>query len=115
MGRDCLFCKIAAGEIPCQKVFEDEWVVAFKDIEPQAPHHILLIPRRHIPTTLDLAASDQALLGRLFQTANQLARQLGFADEGFRIVNNCNDFGGQVIGHLHFHLLAGRRMGWPPG
>ncbi|NLC70066.1 MAG: histidine triad nucleotide-binding protein [Desulfuromonadaceae bacterium] len=115
MEKNCLFCKIVAGEIPSPKVYEDELVVAFRDIDPQAPEHILLVPRRHIPTTLDLEAADQELVGRIFLVANQLARQFDFAEEGFRIVNNCKAAGGQVVWHLHFHLLAGRQMGWPPG
>jgi histidine triad (HIT) family protein len=115
MEDNCIFCKIAAGEIPSSKVYEDELIVAFRDIDPKAPQHILLIPRRHIPTALDLQPADQELLGRIFLVANQLARQLGFAEKGFRIVNNCKEDGGQAVGHLHFHLLAGRKLGWPPG
>ncbi|NLV25024.1 MAG: histidine triad nucleotide-binding protein [Deltaproteobacteria bacterium] len=115
MDKNCLFCKIVTGDIPSQKVYEDETVVAFRDIDPQAPEHILLIPRRHIPTTLDLAAAERELVGHIFLVAGQLARKLGFAEAGFRIVNNCNAAGGQLVWHLHFHLLAGRQMGWPPG
>ncbi|MCF6178917.1 MAG: histidine triad nucleotide-binding protein [Geopsychrobacter sp.] len=115
MSTDCLFCKIARGEIPAPFLYEDEQVVAFRDIEPQAPQHILIIPRQHIRTTLDLSSVDNALVGHIYQVASQLARQLGFAEDGFRIVNNCNESGGQVVWHLHFHLLAGRQMGWPPG
>jgi len=115
MKESCIFCKIGAGEIPSEKVYEDEAVMAFRDIDPQAPEHILLIPRRHIPTTLDLGQADQELVGRIFLVANQLAQKFGFAEDGFRIVNNCNADGGQVVWHLHFHLLGGRKMGWPPG
>lgn len=115
MPSDCLFCKIAKGEIPANFVYEDEQVVAFNDIEPQAPQHVLIIPRRHIRTTLDLTEDESSLVGHIYQVAGKIARQLGIAEEGFRIVNNCNVAGGQVVWHLHFHLLGGRRMGWPPG
>ncbi len=115
MATDCLFCKIASGEIPATLVYEDEQVVAFHDIEPQAPQHLLIIPRRHIRTTLDLTAQDESLVGHIYRVAAKLARQFGIADDGFRLVNNCNEAGGQVVWHLHFHLLGGRRMTWPPG
>lgn len=111
----CIFCKIIAGEIPGKIVYQDELLVALQDIQPQAPHHVLLIPRRHIPTTLDLTVEDGPMLARLFLAAGQIARTLGVAEDGFRIVNNCNTRGGQVVWHLHFHLLAGRDMHWPPG
>ncbi len=113
--KDCLFCKIIAGEIPAAIRYEDEHLVAFEDINPQAPTHLLLVPRKHIPTTLDISAEDQQLLGHLLQVAGKLARQAGFADEGFRIVNNCNADGGQTVWHIHFHLLGGRQLTWPPG
>jgi len=115
MSSNCIFCKIAAGEIPATLVYEDEQVVAFRDIEPQAPEHILIIPRRHVATTLDLVEEDATLVGHIYLVANRLARELGFAEQGFRVVNNCNRDGGQVVWHLHMHLLAGRRMTWPPG
>ncbi|WP_020676071.1 histidine triad nucleotide-binding protein [Geopsychrobacter electrodiphilus] len=115
MPTDCLFCKIAEGEIPVTFVYEDDQIVAFNDIEPQAPHHILIIPRQHICTTLDLTNDESSLVGHIYFVAGEIARQLGFADDGFRLVNNCNKAGGQVIWHLHFHLLAGRQMLWPPG
>lgn len=115
MPSDCLFCKIAQGDIPATLVYEDELVVAFNDIEPKAPQHILIIPRKHIPTTLDLSQADGELIGHIHLVAAKIARQLGFAEEGFRLVNNCNRAGGQVVWHLHFHLLGGRQMGWPPG
>ncbi len=115
MATDCLFCKITQGDIPATLVYEDEQVVAFHDIEPQAPQHVLIIPRKHIRTTLDLTTEDDALVGHIYRVAVQIARQLGIADEGFRLVNNCNEAGGQVVWHLHFHLLGGRRMTWPPG
>ena len=112
---DCLFCKIVAGEIPATRLYEDEKVVAFADIAPQAPHHYLLIPKDHIATTLDLQAEHNALIGHIYQVATQLAEEKGFAEDGFRIVNNCNEAGGQTVWHLHFHLLGGRQLTWPPG
>jgi histidine triad (HIT) family protein len=115
MSTDCLFCKISQGEIPAKLVYEDELVVAFNDINPQAPQHFLIIPRKHIPTTLDLSEEDAALIGHIYLVAGEIATQFGFAEEGFRVVNNCNEGGGQVVWHLHFHLLGGRQMGWPPG
>lgn len=115
MSADCLFCKIAAGEIPAKIVYQDDLVVAFHDIEPQAPQHVLLIPRHHIATLLDLTMVDLTLIGHIHLVAGKIARQLGIADDGFRLVNNCNAAGGQVVWHLHFHLLGGRRMNWPPG
>jgi len=115
MSADCLFCKIATGEIPARLVYEDEKVVAFEDINPMAPQHLLIIPRKHITTTLDLEIEDAELIGHIFLVAGKLARQLGVAEDGFRLVNNCNEAGGQVVWHLHFHLLAGRAMTWPPG
>jgi len=115
MNVDCLFCKIIAGEIPASIIHEDSQLVVFKDIDPQAPQHFLIVPKKHIATTLDLTADDNDLVGHIYQTAGKLARDLGFADEGFRVVNNCNDAGGQTVWHLHFHLLGGRSMTWPPG
>lgn len=115
MTDNCLFCRIIAGEIPGTIVHEDERVVVLQDISPQAPHHYLIIPRKHIPTTLDLGEEDNALVGHVFQVASRLAEQLGFAEGGFRVVNNCNEGAGQTVWHLHFHLLGGRTMTWPPG
>lgn len=112
---ECLFCKIIAGEIPATLRYEDEQLIVFDDIDPQAPFHLLIVPRRHIRTTLDIAAEDQPLIGHIYRVAAQLAQDLGFADAGFRVVNNCNDAGGQSVWHLHFHLLGGRQMIWPPG
>ena len=111
---NCLFCKIASGEITTQLVYEDDDIVAFNDINPQAPQHILLIPRKHITTLNDLEPADTLLMGRMIQTAVQLAKTLGFADAGFRTLFNCNQQGGQSVYHLHLHLLAGRQMRWPP-
>ncbi|MEE1012696.1 MAG: histidine triad nucleotide-binding protein [Clostridia bacterium] len=112
---DCLFCKIIAGEIPSTKIYEDEQVYAFLDIDPQAPTHIILIPKEHIPSANALTDGNAAVVGHIFAVAAKLAKEQGFAEKGYRIVNNCGEDGGQTVGHLHFHLLAGRNLGWPPG
>jgi len=112
---DTIFSKIAAGEIPADIVYEDEDVVAFRDIGPQAPTHVLVIPRKPIPTLNDLAPEDAALVGKLFLAAKQVAAQEGIADAGYRTVINCNAAAGQTVYHLHLHLLGGRPMQWPPG
>ena len=115
MVSDCLFCKIIAGEIPVTIRYEDSQLLVFDDIDPQAPHHFLIVPKKHIRTTLDLDADDNELVGHIYQVAGKVARDLSFAETGFRVVNNCNDDGGQAVWHLHFHLLGGRDMNWPPG
>lgn len=112
---DCLFCRIVAGQIPGQTVHEDDALVAFKDINPQAPLHLLIVPRRHIATLNDLASEDDALVGSMFRCAAALAAQNGYADRGYRTVLNCNRDAGQTVFHIHLHLLAGRALGWPPG
>jgi histidine triad (HIT) family protein len=112
---DCLFCKIAGGEIPSTKVYEDEQVYAFLDIEPQAPVHIILIPKTHISSANELNEENAAVVGHIFAVAAKIAKEKGFSEQGYRIVNNCGEDGGQTVGHLHFHLLAGRNFGWPPG
>jgi histidine triad (HIT) family protein len=114
---DCLFCKIAAGQIPGSIVYQDDDVVAFKDIHPAAPHHLLVIPRRHIASATELTREDGELLGQLFTVAVQLAQQEGLTDpaRGYRIVTNVGPEAGQSVQHLHFHLLGGRPFGWPPG
>ena len=111
----CLFCRIAAGEIPASKVYEDADMLAFNDIKPQAPLHVLIIPKRHIATTNDLAESDEALVGQLVRRAAAIAGEKGYADRGYRTVFNCNAGAGQTVFHIHLHLLAGRNLGWPPG
>ncbi len=111
----CIFCKIAAGEIPATIVHQDDSVVAFRDLNPQAPTHILIIPRKHIATVNDLDEDDAAIVGRLFLAARKLADELGFADDGYRLVMNTNAGAGQTVFHIHLHLLAGRNFGWPPG
>lgn len=112
---DCIFCGIAAGTIPSSKVFEDEHCVAFNDLAPQAPTHILLIPREHLDSLDDAGNPDEAVLGRLLLTAASIARDKGFADDGYRVVINTNRDGGQTVFHLHVHLLAGRPFVFPPG
>jgi histidine triad (HIT) family protein len=112
---DCLFCRIAAGSVPSTKVHEDDLVVAFRDIAPRAPTHILLIPREHIPSAADLTEADGPMLGRLFAAAAELARSEGIADAGYRLVSNVGRWGGQTVDHLHIHLLGGRSFDWPPG
>ena len=112
---DCLFCKIASGEIPATKVHEDEAVIAFRDIAPRAPTHILVIPRDHIASAADLTEADGPMLGRLFATTAEIARSEGIADAGYRLVSNVGRWGGQTVDHLHIHLLGGRAFEWPPG
>lgn len=112
---DCLFCKIIDGKIPAQKVFEDDEVIAFRDVNPQAPTHILLVPRRHITTLNDLTPTDVTLVGKLLLQAKTLAEQEGIAEGGYRTVFNCNRDGGQSVYHIHLHLLGGRALRWPPG
>jgi histidine triad (HIT) family protein len=114
MPADCLFCRVVAGEIPSTKLHEDELVVAIRDINPQAPTHILVLPVRHIASAADLTDSDGPLLGRLFSVAAELARAEGL-DGGWRLVSNVGVDGGQSVDHLHVHLLGGRPMTWPPG
>jgi histidine triad (HIT) family protein len=112
---DCLFCKIARGEIPARKVHEDEEILAFDDIDPQAPVHVLVIPRRHVPTLNDLGPEDDALLGRMHRVAAQVARERGIAESGWRTVVNVNRDAHQLVFHVHLHVLGGRSMRWPPG
>lgn len=111
---DCIFCKIAAGEIPSQKVYEDDRIVAFRDLDPQAPVHVLLIPKEHIASANDITEDNCGIVGHIYLAASKLAKELQL-DNGYRIVNNCGEDGGQTVQHLHFHLLGGRSMEWPPG
>lgn len=115
MASNCLFCKIAAGEIPSTRVYSDDELYAFRDIKAAAPQHILLIPRKHVESVAHLDDSDAAVMGRLMVTARKIAEQEGFAADGFRCVINTGGDGGQTVGHLHLHLLAGRHLTWPPG
>jgi histidine triad (HIT) family protein len=112
---DCLFCRIVAGEIPGQIVHQDDELVAFRDINPQAPLHVLIVPRRHIATLNDLTPDDDALVGSMVRRAAALATQHGHAERGYRTVFNCNRAAGQTVFHIHLHLLAGRELAWPPG
>lgn len=112
---DCLFCKIINGEIPSNKVYEDEKVYAFYDISPAAPVHVLIVPKEHIPSANALTAENASVVGHIFRVAAELAKKLGIAESGYRIVNNCGEDGGQTVLHLHFHLLGGRSLAWPPG
>ena len=112
---DCLFCRIVAGQIPATIVYQNDDVVAFKDITPQAPAHVLIVPRRHISTLNDLVPGDDALVGEMVRTAATIAGELGHADRGYRTVFNCNADAGQTVFHIHMHLLGGRSMTWPPG
>ncbi len=112
---DCLFCRIARGEIPCKKIYEDEELLAFHDIAPQAPVHFLVIPKRHIDNVMELEAADASLAGRILFKAQELAVSLGCAEKGARFVVNCKSDGGQSVNHLHLHALGGRQLSWPPG
>lgn len=115
MAENCLFCKIAAGEIPSTRVYSDDEFFAFRDINPGAPTHLLLVPRKHIARITEASADDAALLGRMLLIANQLAAAEGISEPGFRYVINCNEQGGQTVFHLHLHILGGRDLAWPPG
>lgn len=112
---DCLFCNIVAGNIPAELLYEDEYVVAFKDINPQAPVHNLIIPKKHIATINDLEPADESIIGNMFLAAKAIANQEGIADQGYRTVMNCGEAAGQTVFHIHLHLLAGRQLTWPPG
>lgn len=111
----CIFCRIASKEIPSNIVYEDEKVLAFHDINPQAPYHILVIPKKHLSTLLELTEEDKELIGHIYLVINKIAKDLGFAERGFRVVVNCKEEAGQTVFHIHFHILAGRPMDWPPG
>ena len=112
---DCLFCKIIAGEIPAKILYEDQNVIAFEDIMPQAPVHFLVIPKKHISTLNDVTDSDTLAMGALPIIASKIAKQKGVAEDGYRTVMNCNENGGQTVYHIHMHVLAGRKLNWPPG
>ena len=113
--QDCLFCRIVAGDIPAKIVYQDDEILAFHDVAPQAPFHVLIVPRRHIATLNDIADGDDALVGSMIRQAAALARDHGFDQRGYRTVLNCNAEAGQTVFHIHLHLLAGRRLSWPPG
>lgn len=112
---DCIFCKIAEKKIPARIIYEDDLAVAFEDANPQAPVHVLVIPRKHIPTILDITEDDYKLIGHLYHVASLLAKERDIAERGFRLVLNCNREAGQTVFHIHLHLVGGRPMRWPPG
>ena len=112
---ECLFCRIGRGEIPATKVHDDQRLFAIEDINPAAPTHLLIIPHRHVETIVDFEAADRELIGDIYLLAGRLARERGFDSDGYRVVANCNRDGGQTVFHVHFHVLAGRPLGWPPG
>lgn len=112
---ECIFCNIIEKKIPAKIIYEDDLVLAFEDLNPQSPVHALVIPKKHISTNLELTASDNNLIGHLFQTANRIAKDKGIAEQGFRLVMNCNPESGQTVFHIHLHILGGRHMRWPPG
>lgn len=112
---DCIFCKIIAGEIPSSKVYEDDKVFAFRDINPEAPVHVLIIPKKHIASINDLEQGDVDIMGHIFIVAKKIAKEMNIDADGYRIVSNCGQSAGQTVHHIHFHLLGGRSMQWPPG
>lgn len=112
---DCLFCKMINRDIPADVVYEDEAVFAFRDINPQAPTHVLIIPKKHIATLNDAQPEDEALVGHIMRVAAKIAADEGFAEQGYRVAMNCNAAAGQTVFHIHLHLLGGRQLGWPPG
>ncbi|HEY8168715.1 MAG TPA: histidine triad nucleotide-binding protein [Candidatus Limnocylindrales bacterium] len=115
MSETCLFCRIVAGDLPSTRIHDDDLVIAFHDIAPRAPTHVLIVPRRHIASALELTEADGPMLGRTFAVAAALARQAGVAERGYRLVSNVGEWGGQSVDHLHWHLMGGRSMAWPPG
>ena len=112
---DCLFCKIIAGDIPADRIYEDENVFAFRDINPVAPLHALIIPKKHIAMINDIEPQDAEVVGQLFLAAKEIAKQEGYSEAGYRTVMNCGEAAGQTVFHIHLHLLAGRELSWPPG
>ncbi len=112
---DCIFCRIIDKEIPSEIIYEDDKVIAFKDANPQAPIHFLVIPKEHIESLNHINEENLELIGHIFYVIKKLIKRMGFHEEGYRIVNNCGEFGGQTVSHIHFHVLAGRKLSWPPG
>ena len=111
---DCLFCKIIAGEIPSKKIYENDAVYAFEDIDPQAPFHVIIVPKKHIPSAAEICPENSAAVAKIFEAVAAIASEQGL-EKGFRVVTNCGEDGGQTVEHLHFHLLARRNLAWPPG
>lgn len=112
---NCIFCKIIKGEIPSKKIYEDDKVIAFHDISPAAPVHVLVIPKEHIESANHITEENSQVIAHIFQVINKIVEELNIAEDGYRIVNNCGNDGGQTVGHLHFHVLGGRKLQWPPG
>lgn len=112
---NCIFCKIIKGEIPSEKIYEDDLVLSFKDISPEAPKHVLIIPKKHIVSLNNIQQEDAKIIGHIFMVAKEIVKKLGIDETGYRIVSNCGEEGGQTVGHIHFHLLGGRMLQWPPG
>ena len=112
---DCLFCKIIAGEIPSDKVYEDDMVLAFRDIAPQAPQHVVIIPKKHISSANEITPENSGYVAHVFEVIPKIAKELGIDEKGYRVINNCGEYGGQTVMHLHFHLTGGRQFGWPAG
>lgn len=112
---DCLFCKIINGEIPSKKVFENDMVYAFYDIDPQAPEHVVIVPKTHIKSANEINAENSEYITAVWEAVPQIAKQLGIDEKGYRVVNNCGEYGGQSVAHIHFHLMGGRQFGWPAG
>ncbi|WP_297517516.1 histidine triad nucleotide-binding protein [uncultured Clostridium sp.] len=112
---DCIFCKIAAGKIPSKKIYEDDKVLAFHDIQPEAPVHFLVIPKEHIQSVNELNEENSVVVAHVFMTINKIVKELNIAQSGYRVVTNCGKDGGQTVGHLHFHIMAGRELTWPAG
>ncbi|MDO5718800.1 MAG: histidine triad nucleotide-binding protein [Tissierellia bacterium] len=112
---DCIFCKIANGEIPTEMIYEDDTKAVFKDLNPQAPVHLLVIPKEHISSNNEIDSENKQIVGEIFELIKNLAREMNFDKNGYRIVNNCGNDGGQTVKHLHYHVLAGRNLNWPPG
>ena len=115
LNNDCLFCKILSGDIPADIIHESETTIAFRDINPKAPTHVLIIPRKHIATINDISEDEHEIVGSLYSSARTIASAEGIAEEGYRVVMNCNEAAGQTVFHIHLHLLGGRDLGWPPG
>lgn len=112
---DCLFCKIIKGDISCVKIYENDLLLSFRDIKPEAPQHVLIIPKKHINSINALEVEDSSIISEVFLAAKNIAKILGIDDTGYRIISNCGEDGGQTVKHIHFHLLGGRQMKWPPG
>ena len=111
----CIFCKIVTGEIPAEILYQDDDVICFRDVAPQAPTHMLVIPKKHIGSISELEDVDTGLVGKVLVTATRMAKEQGISESGYRVAMNCGDEGGQTVGHIHMHVLGGRQMGWPPG